>query len=598
MKRARNGLVILNVILLISTILIRTQYMLNAFYVAMTPVVISTIIIWKQREFELRINKKYLAFSFILSITFILMLSFEQAIKMILQMNNELNHLIFKVLFLPIVFLDSFVCIYCLLYKSFDIQVKNKVSYTDNTDGFKSFFIYKPVWIIVATAVFFYLAYFPGDPCSDVPVSIIESGHVFSDWHTLGWEFFMRGCVYFTKNWSCLVIAQAFLLIFAHNYVVGFIYKRFRSELVCYVYAFLNVTIGIMQFRYMVNMTKDINFLFTMMFFAVAVMSIADKEERTAKDFAVLAVSGLFASLYRHFSLEIVIVTLVILLGALILNRKNHDSKKQVGIILSVIISIIIVHTFLIDILGFGLLKAEKNPDYVKFSIPMNVVSAMAYRNQVSGEHIPDEIIAEMEEIMPIEKWSDCYCSYDADVVSRRWNKVGDDILKLNDVKMQKRIIRLNWYFLTHNTKSYVISFFDINSIVWEIATPIDEEVYYVVSEDRTDVMHLHKGEPFYAIEDFVEYISRRPILSALMLRGGMAVFVLLLSFSILILKKSRLAIGVIPIGLYAMSLLISIPQANSRYSMPIIVFAILFSVISILEYSRVKAIDSKGEVF
>ena len=120
MKRARNGLVILNVILLISTILIRTQYMLNAFYVAMTPVVISTIIIWKQREFELRINKKYLAFSFILSITFILMLSFEQAIKMILQMNNELNHLIFKVLFLPIVFLDSFVCIYCLLYKSFD----------------------------------------------------------------------------------------------------------------------------------------------------------------------------------------------------------------------------------------------------------------------------------------------------------------------------------------------------------------------------------------------------------------------------------------------------------------------------------------------
>lgn len=581
MKCARKGLLVLNALLIICTMLIRTKYMLDAFYVALIPIVISSIIILRQNEVELRINKRYVVVAFVLSLIFIFMLSVEQVLKMIIQMDNELNHLIFKVLFLPVLFFNTFISIYYLLYKSNNLKLGDMVSCNDNAGDFKSFFIYKPAWIIIATAVLFYLAYFPGDPSSDVPSSIIENGHVFSDWHTLGWEYFMRGCVYFTKNWSCLVIAQTFLLICAHNYVIGFLYKRFKSEIACYLYAILNVTIGVMQFRYMVNMTKDINFLFSMLVFTISVMSITSKEERTAKDYVVLGVLGLFASLYRHFSLEIVLATLIILLMALILDKKAYITKKQIGIFVSITASIILAHLLLVNILGFGVLKAEKNPDYVKFSIPMNLVSAMAYRNQISGEYIPDEVVDEMEKVMPIEKWSDCYCNYDADVVSRSWSKVGDDILKLNDREMQKRIISLNWYFLTHNTKSYVISLFDINSIVWEIATPIDEEIYYVVSVDRTDIMHLYKGVPFYTIEDLVEFIARRPILSTLTLRGGMALFVLILSFSLLIMKRSRLVIGIIPIVLYAVSLLISIPQSNSRYSMPIIVFAILFSIIS-----------------
>lgn len=581
LKCARKGLLVLNALLIICTMLIRTKYMLDAFYVALIPIVISSIIILRQNEVELRINKRYVVVAFVLSLIFIFMLSVEQVLKMIIQMDNELNHLIFKVLFLPVLFFNTFISIYYLLYKSNNLKLGDMVSCNDNAGDFKSFFIYKPAWIIIATAVLFYLAYFPGDPSSDVPSSIIENGHVFSDWHTLGWEYFMRGCVYFTKNWSCLVIAQTFLLICAHNYVIGFLYKRFKSEIACYLYAILNVTIGVMQFRYMVNMTKDINFLFSMLVFTISVMSITFKEERTAKDYVVLGVLGLFASLYRHFSLEIVLATLIILLMALILDKKAYITKKQIGIFVSITASIILAHLLLVNILGFGVLKAEKNPDYVKFSIPMNLVSAMAYRNQISGEYIPDEVVDEMEKVMPIEKWSDCYCNYDADVVSRSWSKVGDDILKLNDREMQKRIISLNWYFLTHNTKSYVISLFDINSIVWEIATPIDEEIYYVVSVDRTDIMHLYKGVPFYTIEDLVEFIARRPILSTLTLRGGMALFVLILSFSLLIMKRSRLVIGIIPIVLYAVSLLISIPQSNSRYSMPIIVFAILFSIIS-----------------
>lgn len=581
MKCAKKGLLVLNALLIICTMLIRTKYMLDAFYVALIPIVISSIIILRQNEVELRINKRYVVVAFVLSLIFIFMLSVEQVLKMIIQMDNELNHLIFKVLFLPVLFFNTFISIYYLLYKSNNLKLGDMVSCNDNAGDFKSFFIYKPAWIIIATAVLFYLAYFPGDPSSDVPSSIIENGHVFSDWHTLGWEYFMRGCVYFTKNWSCLVIAQTFLLICAHNYVIGFLYKRFKSEIACYLYAILNVTIGVMQFRYMVNMTKDINFLFSMLVFTISVMSITSKEERTAKDYVVLGVLGLFASLYRHFSLEIVLATLIILLMALILDKKAYITKKQIGIFVSITASIILAHLLLVNILGFGVLKAEKNPDYVKFSIPMNLVSAMAYRNQISGEYIPDEVVDEMEKVMPIEKWSDCYCNYDADVVSRSWSKVGDDILKLNDREMQKRIISLNWYFLTHNTKSYVISLFDINSIVWEIATPIDEEIYYVVSVDRTDIMHLYKGVPFYTIEDLVEFIARRPILSTLTLRGGMALFVLILSFSLLIMKRSRLVIGIIPIVLYAVSLLISIPQSNSRYSMPIIVFAILFSIIS-----------------
>ncbi len=114
MKCARKGLLVLNALLIICTMLIRTKYMLDAFYVALIPIVISSIIILRQNEVELRINKRYVVVAFVLSLIFIFMLSVEQVLKMIIQMDNELNHLIFKVLFLPVLFFNTFIyLIYC-----------------------------------------------------------------------------------------------------------------------------------------------------------------------------------------------------------------------------------------------------------------------------------------------------------------------------------------------------------------------------------------------------------------------------------------------------------------------------------------------------
>lgn len=148
MKCTRKGLLIINAILIICTMLIRTKYMLDAFYVALIPIVISSIIIWRQNEIELRINKRYLVVALVLSLIFILMLSVEQVLKMIIQMDNELNHLIFKVLFLPVLFFNIFISIYYLLYKSNNLKLGDMVSCNDNAGDFKSFFIYKPTWII------------------------------------------------------------------------------------------------------------------------------------------------------------------------------------------------------------------------------------------------------------------------------------------------------------------------------------------------------------------------------------------------------------------------------------------------------------------
>lgn len=582
-------LIVLNTMLIVSTGLIKTQYLLDAFFVALIPVIGCSIILFRSLDEQVKdLDKRDICIAFILASVFMLMLSIEQVAKVLVHMDNEIQHLIFKVLFLPIFFSSLIICLYFALQKTKNgldgtvcINSRDKVQGEESQNKFLC--LYKPTWIVVLTAIYFFLAYFPGDPCSDVPVSIIENSHVFSDWHTVGWEMFMRFFVYATKNWTILVIAQGVLLCLAHNYAIGFLIENYHSLKIGYIYSLLNVTVGIMQFRYMVNMTKDTNFLFTMIFFIVAVMCCIKKEKHEIRDFAIVALSGSFASLFRHMSLQIVLLTIVVMVVILSVKEKHIDKKTLTYGFFS-LAGVVIAYTILINIVGFSILKAEKNPEYVSYTVPMNVVGAMAFRNQNTGEYIPEDVIAKMELIMPIEKWSDCYCSYDADVIARTWHKVGDDILKLNDKEMQQNLISLNWYFLTHNPKSYLISFFDINSIVWEIATPADEVVYYVVSSDRNEILHMNKGAAFYTMEELIEYISKRPILSAMILRGGIAAFCMLFAFVVLILKKSRLWVATLSIVLYDASLMVSIPQANSRYSMPVIVCAILFMIVAITE--------------
>lgn len=603
-------LTVLSVVVIICIGLIRTRFMLDAFYVALIPIVGSTAVLLIYKEAVLEnffSNKLYVLVSFIGSVIFMVMLSIEEVARMIIKIDGEIQHLIFKVLFLPVLFLSIYICNYWILITAnstkpamgeVDSDLGKGAKAEDNNKN-RFLGILKPTWILIVTMAYYVIAYFPGAPCTDLNASMMDKSPVFSDWHPLAWEYFLRIFAYIPKNWFGIVLAQSVFLVMAHNYVIKYLLRKYNNIKICYLYSILNITVGFIQFRFVPDMTKDTNFIFTMFFFVISAMYFIEKEKSPTRDYIILGVSAFLASSFRHTSFPVVMITMVVMFVVIELGYRNkkadledkqaalNGAKKRLLCAVAVIAAVGAAYFTSTEIIGFRILKAERNPEYVKYTVPMNVVGAMAFRNQEAGMYIPEDIIADMELIMPIEKWSDCYCSYDADVIARTWHKVGEDILKLNDKDMQKNLIGLNWYFLKHNPKEYILSFFDINSIVWEMSTPIDQGIYPVVCKDREGMPHMFKGAAFDTVEDTLDYVDSRPILVAITMRGGLALYVLMLAFVILIIKRSRLWVAIIPIMIYSASLMLAVPQSTYRFSMPITLFAILFGIVMFYEKNK-----------
>lgn len=589
MKNIRKYIIIfLNILLIILIGMIRDRYRLGAFSFSVIPL-IGGIVFVCNNEVKLYETYKRNISVFFSSILFIAMLSIEQIIRMLRQMDNEPIHFVFKVCYLPVLFINVYICM-AGVYQLF-LKEKRRC----NSSKSKTILgLYRPTWIVAVVTIFFSLAYFPGEVGNDL-IAILNdiSMGVWNDWHTVSFMMLIKICSMGTQRVFGVTVVQAIFFILVQNYAIGYLYKRFSSSYskIPYYYALLSVTLGLTAYRYIPSICKDVTFFEAIFAFSISILCYVQREHAEKKDYIYMFLFGLIASLFRHSMIIVVMITMMIV-GAygFAIKRQQQNHKA----LLVVIFSIFTGYFLVTQILAFGILQAKPNPSYVKYSIPMNLIASMAYRYEEGVENIDEEDIRMMEEILPLDQWAKCYSPYDCDPVAREYGQIGENILKLNNPRIAQNVLKLNFHFLCANTKSYVISLFDANSLVWEIASPVDGMEYIPTGAiDFIEVHHMRKGDFFYFSENLIDYLASNPISNAIFFRGGMSTFSLIVVEMIFIMKRRRKEmLAILPMNIYLILLLFSIPQPQARYIFPITQYAIFFGIYIYYE----KSIMIKGE--
>ena len=201
-----------------------------------------------------------------------------------------------------------------------------------------------------------------------------------------------------------------------------------------------------------------------------------------------------------------------------------------------------------------------------------------AAANGVTFDEKDTEIL---EQIMPIEDYAECYSKYYLDDITRSWGKIGDRVWAFADAVenqgLGKDLLRINAKLALTHPVIYITALLDASSIIWEIGRPVDSDGEWGVSS-LTENYDLITYNSFYSfIKPWTSLTSQLPIYRDLCSRGGFALFAIIFSAALLILKKrSRELIAIVPILTVSLLLLITTPAQHTRYILQAIDCALL----------------------
>ncbi len=543
----------------------------------------------KYSFYDLIFNKKNrtsILFCLVLSILFILILSFPQAIKSsvfsfgsVYEIYPESSALIiswlFKIFFFPLLFLSVFVILLVFF------RYAAHAPYINHNDVNKKLIIYL-LPVIVVSIIFAYGGY----PYLDTPDTKYAweavMNNSYSDWHGIGYVFFLKACSLLYNHPFSVNVVESILWIYINYFILRTIQAYTNSYYPCKVYTLLSLII-FTPYLYLQTALKDVVFSMSMLAFCGALFKILTSQN---KKYVIIHLIHLFffgtlVSLFRHGGLIQVIGTLIVLFLYCI---KYQKTEAKLVIITSV--SICAVFFIVVNVLGLHVAHMEVNPGYVKYSTPMNMVAAIAH----SGVPLEKGDIAIMEEVMPIERWKECYAAdrYYADNLGRTWGAIGEDIFKLDINKdLGPKIIKLNLKFLVQHPKIYINALLDLDSILWQISTPLDgyEQIPFNGSFYTND--GVRSFVPNTMISVFILKLGFLTINLAstktILFRGGIWLFNLLACGILLHLKgQHKLLIIFIPPTIMSALFIISIPSQDPRYILPLIECGIFFLIISI----------------
>lgn len=396
------------------------------------------------------------------------------------------------------------------------------------------------------------------------------SGGHWKDWHTMGYLLFVKLCSFLINSPFSVVLVQTLLWI-AINHKAVRLLKRYTAPRACWL-AYLAVLLLVPTVTLHLHlMLKDVVYSLCLLGLSLCTLELLTEEKASLWLTAQITAFGLGICLFRHAgTLPVAAVWGVTLLWLLV--QKSGKWKQ----LLAAGAACTALYVLLVPVLSFGILKAERNPSYTMYSVPMGMIGAVAS----SDVDIAPQDLAVMEKIMPREKWAYCYNKYCMDPISRVWDRVGEDILKLDAQNLGGEILKLNFRFLLRYPNIYMTALMDATSIVWQMGRPSDgyETVHMVSAIGEQEGTTLTGASAI--VVPWGNYLTQLPIVRSIGARGGLALFCLLLCVAGLVrARKAQLAL---PLG-YAMVntavLVLGIPAQDLRYVLPIIACASFFMV-------------------
>lgn len=449
-----------------------------------------------------------------------------------------------------------------------------------------------PLFAVLAAIVFSsYESLFIGDAPS---VWYGARDCLWSEWHTAGYFLFVKLCQLIWNSQRGVVLVQSLACLYIVNYALSLYEARGLSKRAGTAYIWV-VIVAFVPLYFLQAIIKDVAFSLSLLAFSLGVLRLSGDTAPRTRDWVWTGFFGLAACLFRHAGAIPVYCTLLILCIRFLVRR-----SKAVWRTVLCAAAIAACSTLIVQVLAYRVLQFERNPGYIMYSAPMTMIGAVAD----SGVEISESDKADMERIMPIEKWASCYEPYFADAISRPYGRIGDDVEKIAAQNLGGTLLRLNARFLVRYPVIYLRAFFNLNSLAWEIATPSDGYVRsylgYVdtpissfvakqgYAEDGIDAIEKTLKQPettqfsgFTALVNrYAEFLYGVPTLRSLLWRGGFAN--LTLAFAAVVLMKKRRAqelIGLIPVLAVTLTMLFSMPAQEVRYIFPNLLTAAFYGV-------------------
>lgn len=400
---------------------------------------------------------------------------------------------------------------------------------------------------------------------------------LYSDWHTISYLLFVKLCrslfpfLNVNSDFSVVVI-QSLIYLAICGYAAASIYKYSGSRRAVRYYTIVLCMVFV-PFLYLCHIVKDVPFSMLLFAFSIATFNFVNEKRHNIRSYCIVGILGLSAALFRHFAVVVVIVTGVILiiceLVKYIKSKKVNGTKFPIWAGLIVVIPAI-GYFFIVQVIGFGVFKAEKNPAYVTYTMPIYMTAAM-YSNLGPNNFSSDDLQL-MEELGPLDKWQSGYKSniYWADTVTRNWGVFGNNINKVDNGYGMK-IVKLNLKLFKSHPVQYIKCITDMSSIVWQIARPSDGYEWCPVKEATVGYEQGYANVKENTMSSITETMAtascKVPLVRTILWRGGIWLFLLVLvSVGFVAGKRGKNVLALLPLFLFLASLFISIPSQDPRY--------------------------------
>lgn len=425
---------------------------------------------------------------------------------------------------------------------------------------------------IIAESLLFIFSTYPaiwiqGDVAGVYDCAINQN---WNDWHTIGYVLFVFLCTRIKETQYSVIIIQTIIWIVLNMYILSVLYNYKKRA--AYVYTFI-VCITITPFLYLESMIKDTVFSMGILALTVVLFKIIYTDEFNKIDIIFISIIPLFSILCRQGGFFVVIITY----SAMILFYIKK--KKNIAIKFALLFAFHGCVYLLVTVVLLNSLSATKNPAYVKYGTPMAMIGAAVSQNV----DLSNEDIEILEQVMPLERWGECYNKYWADDISRSWGKIGEDVNKVEQLVdtngFGKKLIEINAKLFLKHPIIYLRAFFDMNSIIWEIAKPVDAALM-TTSEVPEDVNIVYSTS--YKITNSVaQFMDQNAITNAISTRGGYFLFGLIFSSVVICILNKKYLLCELPIAIVDVMLAFTIPAQDPRYILPTIECSIfIFSII------------------
>lgn len=368
-------------------------------------------------------------------------------------------------------------------------------------------------------------------------------------------------CKILFNNPFPIIVLNFLLFVYFCNYSIKLLERETSNKKILILF-FLILLFQIVPFDQVRYLNKDTIFSLS---FSILILSIYDylfQNKMTLKIKINLLIFSTMVLIFRY-GTSYFLIFFFLIFGIMTIKKRQYKNFKFLGFN---IIVILLVH-IIINYISYDILNMKPYDKNYAYTIPIYQIAAFA--NDGYEFRSEDRQYLQNNFYLPIEYMKDNFIKGDGDVLTRFWRLEQTYSEKINDFSYTG-LIKINFHLFQDKPIFYINHFFDLSEVLWNISGNESElsECYLDgrTNDDNIKLTFLNKP-----VNSFIN-IFLKSFLFKIRIRGGLSIFIIILSLAIIYYKKRyNLLIPFILIFVWCLLLIISMPMPNTRYCLPFI---------------------------